>query len=155
MHLALCYCVLTGHADVVAMDSLKEQTMKKLALAGLLALGLTGCSSDDPQVLNLYNWSEYMPQEVLTRFEKETGVKVVYTTYDSNEAMYARLKLLDESAAYDLAVPSTYYVSKMRQEDLLMPIDRSKIDGFDQLDPELVKDRKSTRLNSSHVRISY
>ncbi|MBQ0833523.1 extracellular solute-binding protein [Marinobacter sp.] len=111
--------------------------MKKLALASLLALGLTGCSSDDPQVLNLYNWSEYMPQEVLTRFQDETGIKVIYTTYDSNEAMYARLKLLDESAAYDLAVPSTYYVSKMRNEGLLMPIDRSKISGFDQLDPEL------------------
>ncbi|MFP3976519.1 extracellular solute-binding protein [Marinobacter sp. KMM 10035] len=111
--------------------------MKKLALAGILALGLTGCSSDDPQVLNLYNWSEYMPQEVLTRFEDETGIKVVYTTYDSNEAMYARLKLLDESAAYDLAVPSTYYVSKMRNEGLLLPIDQSKISGFDQLDPEL------------------
>ena len=112
--------------------------MKKLALAGLLAIGLTGCSSDDTQVLSLYNWSEYMPQEVLERFTEETGIQVVYTTYDSNEAMYARLKLLDEGAAYDLAVPSTYYVSKMRQEGLLMPIDRSQIEGFDNLDPELV-----------------
>jgi spermidine/putrescine transport system substrate-binding protein len=112
--------------------------MKKLALAGLLAVGLTGCSSEDPKVLNLYNWSEYMPQEVLDRFTEETGIQVVYTTYDSNEAMYARLKLLDESAAYDLAVPSTYYVSKMRQEDLLMPIDRSKIEGFGNLDDDLV-----------------
>jgi spermidine/putrescine transport system substrate-binding protein len=112
--------------------------MKKLALAGLLAIGLTGCSSEDPQVLNLYNWSEYMPQEVLDRFTEETGIQVVYTTYDSNEAMYARLKLLDESAAYDLAVPSTYYVSKMRQEDLLMPIDRSKIEGFGNLADDLV-----------------
>ena len=112
--------------------------MKKLALAGLLAVSLTGCSSEEPQVLNLYNWSEYMPQEVLNRFQEETGIQVVYTTYDSNEAMYARLKLLDDSAAYDLAIPSTYYVSKMRQEELLMPIDRSKIEGFDKLDPELV-----------------
>ena len=79
--------------------------MKKLALAGALALGLSACGSEEPQVLNLYNWSEYMPQEVLTRFEEETGIQVVYTTYDSNEAMYAKLKLLDDSAAYDLAVP--------------------------------------------------
>jgi len=112
--------------------------MKKLALAGILTAGLVGCSSEEPKVLNLYNWSEYMPQEVMTRFEEETGIQVVYTTYDSNEAMYARLKLLDDSAAYDLAVPSTYYVSKMRNEGLLMPIDRSKIKGFDQLDPELI-----------------
>src|SRR5690554_2377639 len=121
------------------MDTVKEQTMKKLALAGVLAMGLAGCSgSEEPQVLNLYNWSEYMPQEVLDSFAEETGIQVVYTTYDSNEAMYARLKLLDESAAYDLAVPSTYYVSKMRQEGLLMPVDHSKIEGFDNLDPELV-----------------
>lgn len=111
--------------------------MKKLVLAGLLLAGLAGCSSDEPKVLNLYNWSEYMPQEVLDRFEKETGIQVVYTTYDSNEAMYAKLKLLDDSAAYDLAVPSTYYVSKMRKEGLLMKLDRSKIEGFDNLDPEL------------------
>ncbi|AFP29225.1 extracellular solute-binding protein [Marinobacter sp. BSs20148] len=112
--------------------------MKKLALAGILTAGLVGCSSEEPKVLNLYNWSEYMPQEVMTRFEEETGIQVVYTTYDSNEAMYARLKLLDDSVAYDLAVPSTYFVSKMRNEGLLMPIDRSKIEGFDQLDPELI-----------------
>lgn len=51
--------------------------MKKLALAGLLAVGLTGCSgSEEPKVLNLYNWSEYMPQEVLDRFTEETGIQV-------------------------------------------------------------------------------
>ncbi len=112
--------------------------MKKLALAGMLAASLTGCGSEEPQVLNLYNWSEYMPQEVLDRFQEETGIQVVYTTYDSNEAMYARLKLLDEGAAYDLAVPSTYYVSKMRKEGLLSKIDTANIEGFDQLDPSLV-----------------
>lgn len=113
--------------------------MKKLALAGLVAATLTGCSSqDEPKVLNLYNWSEYMPQEVLDRFEEETGIQVVYTTYDSNEAMYARLKLLEDGGEYDLAVPSTYYVNKMRKEGLLEEIDHSKLEGFENLDPELV-----------------
>lgn len=109
--------------------------MKKLAIAGLAAVTLAGCSDqqEEAQVLNLYNWSEYMPQEVLDRFEEETGIQVVYTTYDSNEAMYARLKLLDDSSQYDLAVPSTYYVNKMRKEDLLMEIDHSQIEGFDNL----------------------
>lgn len=112
--------------------------MKKLVLTGLVAMTLAGCGSSEPQVLNLYNWSEYMPQEVLDRFQEETGIQVVYTTYDSNEAMYARLKLLDDSAQYDLAVPSTYYVNKMRKEGLLTPIDHTRLEGFDQLDPELV-----------------
>lgn len=114
--------------------------MKRFAIAALATVALAGCSNQDeaPQVLNLYNWSEYMPQEVLDRFEKETGIKVVYTTYDSNEAMYARLKLLDDSSQYDLAVPSTYYVNKMRKEGLLMEIDHSQLEGFDNLDPELI-----------------
>lgn len=112
--------------------------MKKLVLAGLLAVTLSGCSSpEEPRVLNLYNWSEYMPQEVLDRFEEETGIQVIYTTYDSNEAMYARLKLMDGSGDYDLALPSTYYVNRMRKEGMLEKIDHNQIDGLDRLDPEL------------------
>ena len=112
--------------------------MRKIALAAMLAATMAGCSKQEEQVLNLYNWSEYMPQEVLEQFTEETGIKVVYTTYDSNEAMYARLKLLDESSQYDLAVPSTYYVNKMRNEGLLAPVDHSKLTGFDSIDPTLV-----------------
>lgn len=114
--------------------------MKGRVLAGalILTLMLTGCSRQEAKVLNLYNWSEYMPQEVLDRFTQETGIKVIYTTYDSNEALYARLKLLDDSSPYDLAVPSTYYVSKMRREGLLAPIDHGKLHGLDQIDTTLV-----------------
>lgn len=114
--------------------------MRAAILAGALALvlAMTGCGRHEEQVLNLYNWSEYMPQEVLDRFTKETGIKVVYTTYDSNEALYARLKLLDESSQYDLAVPSTYYVHKMRREGLLLPLDHSRLHGLDQIDTQLV-----------------
>ncbi|MFZ5655305.1 MAG: extracellular solute-binding protein [Pseudomonadota bacterium] len=112
--------------------------MKQLLLASLLALAITGCGKrETDQVLQFYNWSEYMPQEVLDRFEEETGIQVIYTTYDSNEALYARLKLLDDSSQYDLAVPSTYYVSKMGREGLLAPIDHGKLHGLDRLDPQL------------------
>lgn len=120
--------------------------MKSLLFAGTVALALivAGCGGErDAQVLNFYNWSEYMPQEVLDRFEQETGIAVVYTTYDSNEALYAKLKLLDQSSQYDLAVPSTYYVSKMSREGLLAPIDQGKLHGLDQLDPSCAT-RRST-----------
>ena len=70
-------------------------------LAAAVGLALASCSSSDPaadgstaasnETLNLYNWSEYMPQEILDGFEEETGISVNYTTFDSNEAMYQRL----------------------------------------------------------------
>ena len=93
----------------------------------------------DDKLLYLYNWSEYLPESVIEQFQTETGIKVVYTTYESNEAMYAKLRLVNAQNSYDLVVPSTYYVDKMRREGLLAKIDRSKLNNFDKLDPKLVK----------------
>ncbi len=87
--------------------------------------------------LYFYNWSEYIPSEVLEQFTKETGIKVIYSTYESNETMYAKLKTHGEG--YDLVVPSTYYVSKMRDEGMLNKIDRSKLSNFDELDPNFLQ----------------
>lgn len=104
--------------------------MKKL----LLALSMSVISINDAvgadKVLYFYNWSEYMPESVLEAFTEKTGIKVQQTTYDSNEAMYAKLRLLNDSNSYDLAIPSTYYVSKMRKEGLLYALDKSKLTHF-------------------------
>ncbi|MGP4714357.1 MULTISPECIES: ABC transporter substrate-binding protein [unclassified Psychrobacter] len=130
-----------------AMQATKRSTrtvMSKLLLSAAVALVLASCSNSDTAAtdgapssdvtLNLYNWSEYMPQEILDGFEAETGISVNYTTFDSNEAMYAKLKLLNDSSQYDLAVPSTYYVEKMANEGLLQKIDQSKLSNFSNLD---------------------
>ena len=118
--------------------------LPKAILCAAIGLSLASCSnSSDPAVegatdsdvtLNLYNWSEYMPQEILDGFKEETGISVNYTTFDSNEAMYAKLKLLDDSSQYDLAIPSTYYVEKMAKEGLLQELDKSKLSNFKNLD---------------------
>jgi len=89
------------------------------------------------KVLYVYNWSEYMPQSVIKQFEKESGIKVKYSTYDSNEAMYAKVKT-DRSSSYDIVVPSTYFVSKMAKEGLLATIDKSKIPNYKNLNPSLL-----------------
>ena len=89
------------------------------------------------KVLYVYNWSEYMPQSVLKAFQKETGIKVKYSTYDSNEAMYAKIKT-DTSSSYDIIVPSTYFVSKMAKEGLLAKIDKKKLTYYDSLNPTLL-----------------
>jgi len=103
----------------------------------LLGLCATAATAAD-KLLYVYNWSEYMPEAVLEQFQEETGIKVVYSTFDSNEAMYAKLRLVDEKNSYDVAVPSTYYVSKMRREGLLAPIDKSRLKNFGYLDAKLV-----------------
>lgn len=89
------------------------------------------------KVLYVYNWSEYMPPKVIKQFEKETGIKVKYSTYDSNEAMYAKIKT-DKKSSYDIIVPSTYFVSKMSKEGLLSPIDKTKIPNFKNLNASLL-----------------
>ncbi|QXP90289.1 extracellular solute-binding protein [Methylococcus capsulatus] len=84
--------------------------------------------------LHFFNWSDYLPPAVLENFTRETGIQVHYATYDSNEAMYAKVKLL-EGGGYDLVVPSTYMVDRMRKQGLLRPLDRSLLPHFGNLDP--------------------
>lgn len=99
----------------------------------LLLAAFTPFSHSAEQTLHFYNWSEYVPASILADFTEETGIKVIYTTYDSNETMYSTLKA--EKQHYDLVVPSSYFVSKMRKEGLLQPLDRSKLSHFQDLDP--------------------
>ncbi|MES2675366.1 MAG: extracellular solute-binding protein [Pseudomonadota bacterium] len=87
----------------------------------------------EKQKLVIYNWTEYLPETVLEAFTKETGIEVEYATYESNEAMYAKLKLLD-GKGYDIVVPSTFYVEKMRKEGLLQPIDKTMLKNYGNLD---------------------
>jgi spermidine/putrescine transport system substrate-binding protein len=89
--------------------------------------------SQTPEI-RLFIWSDYLPQEVMDQFTQETGITIRTTTYDSNEALYAKLKLLDNSG-YDLAVPSTYFVDKMRKEGMLHSIDKAKLGNYHNLDP--------------------
>lgn len=96
----------------------------------------SGKSASKGQVV-VYNWSEYIPQSVLDDFTKETGIKVVYSTFESNEAMYAKVKLL-RGRSYDVVVPSSYFVDLLRRDKLLREIDHSKLPNMSHLDPKLL-----------------
>ncbi len=97
----------------------------------LLCLAVSAHSSN--RVLNLYIWSEYIPDEVVAAFTRETGIRVNLSTYDSNEAMYAKIKLI--GSGYDLVVPSSDYVGLMQREGLLLPVDTTKITNFAHIAP--------------------
>ena len=109
--------------------------MKRLLLALLFVASPLFAAED--QVVNVYNWSEYMPKEVLEKFTMETGIKVNYSTYDSNEVLYAKLKTI-RGDGYDLVVPSTYFVNRMREDGMLLKLDKARLPNFQYLDPALL-----------------
>lgn len=103
----------------------------------LIALLCCSFAYADTPVVNVYNWSDYMPNKVIAQFEKETGIKVNYSEYDSNESMYAKLKA-QPTASYDVVVPSDYFVDKMRQQNMLEKIDKTQLSNFKNLNPALL-----------------
>lgn len=91
----------------------------------------------DSNVVNVYNWADYMPSSVINQFEKETGIKVNYSEYDSNETMYAKLKS-EPAPSYDVVVPTDYFVDRMRKQGMLQKLDKSKLPNFKNLNPMLL-----------------
>ena len=109
-----------------------KRILTALALVLLLATSAFAGKGD----LFLYIWSEYIPDQVLQDFTKETGIEVHLSTYDSNEAMYAKIKLAGDG--YDLIVPSSDYVALMAQQNLLLPLDKSLLPNFANLAPRFL-----------------
>ncbi len=114
-----------------------------LLLAGLAVFGAGGAvsalaaSKGGKNEVVVYNWSEFIPQGVLDDFTKETGIKVVYSTFESNEAMFAKVKLL-RGKSYDVVFPSGYFVGRMVQNKLLDVLDHSKLPNMKHLDPKML-----------------
>lgn len=106
------------------------------ALTCCAAVGAAQAASDDKQ-LNIYNWSDYIAPTTLPNFEKETGIKVRYDTFDSNETLFA--KLAAGNTGYDIVVPSANWAAIEIKAGFFQPIDKSKIPNYKNLDPELMK----------------
>lgn len=102
----------------------------------IMALAFTGCAKDEKQVLTVYNWGDYIDESVLADFEKETGVKVNYELFATNEDMYVKIK--QGGTAYDIAFPSDYMIEKMIDEDMLQPLDKSKLSNLGNIDPRFM-----------------
>ncbi|MGF1864289.1 extracellular solute-binding protein [Enterovibrio norvegicus] len=96
-----------------------------------VAMFTTPAKAENDQLI-FANWGPYLSTELLEQFTRETGIKVIYSTYESNETLYAKMKTHPEG--YDLVVPSTYFVAKMRDEGMLQKLDLSKLNNFNELD---------------------
>ena len=113
--------------------------MKKIhcLLLTLFAVGLAVSANAAPtKNLNIYCWSEYIPQPIIDQFSKETGVKVTVENYASNEEMLS--KLAAGGGEYDIIQPSEYVIEALVKEKVLHPLERSKIPNLKNIDPQFL-----------------
>lgn len=99
----------------------------------VLMIFLTGCSSQDLPELHLFMWADYVKPSLITRFEQEQHCRVVVDTYDTNEAMYAKLKL--GVTGFDLIFPSNYIFNLMLDQGMIQKMDYNLIPNARNLDP--------------------
>ena len=113
---------------------MKKRIVMVLAFSLLVGL-LGGCGSqglDSQKKLYVYNWSEYIPEEVYKMFEEETGIEVVEAPFSSNEEMLAKM-VAGGDEQYDIVVASNYVISAMKEQKMIQKLDISKIENFANL----------------------
>ena len=112
--------------------------MKKILFLAVAALMMLGCSEDRDHILKVYNWADYIDEDLIDEFEvwyeEQTGepVEIIYQTFDINETMLSKIELGHED--YDVVCPSDYIIERMLMNDLLLPIERDFGDTPDYLD---------------------
>ncbi|MCP2050399.1 UNVERIFIED_ORG: putrescine transport system substrate-binding protein [Pseudomonas fluorescens] len=109
------------------------KTLLALSLLGAMA----GAAQADDKVLHVYNWSDYIAPDTIANFEKESGIKVVYDVFDSNETLEA--KLLAGKSGYDIVVPSNNFLAKQIKAGVYQELDKSKLPNYDNLNKSLLK----------------
>ena len=102
-----------------------KRLLASLSAAALAVVSLAGCGSDETDdggnMLYVYNWGEYIDEDVIEMFEEETGITVVYDEFETNEVMFPKIDA--NPSQYDVICPSDYMIARMIEEDLLEPLD--------------------------------
>lgn len=106
------------------------------ALAASTALATLPATAQERRV-NVYNWSDYIDEDILADFTAETGIEVTYDVFDSNELL--ETKLLAGSTGYDVVVPTGTFLARQIQAGVFQPLDKSKLTNLDNLDPEIME----------------
>lgn len=109
----------------------------RLVLGMVAILVVTSASAAEEKALHVYNWSDYIADDTVSKFEKETGIKVTYDVYDSNESLEA--KLLAGHTGYDVVVPSGDFLARQIKADIYRKLDKSKLPNWKNLDKEILE----------------
>ncbi len=113
----------------------RPTSLLKTLVATLAVAVSFGAQAQEEKVLNIYNWADYIAEDTIKNFEKETGIKVRYDNFDSNEALHA--KLVAGKSGYDIVVPGSHFAKQQIEAGLLMKLDKSKLPNYKNLDPAI------------------
>jgi len=142
--------VLTGLFLLVAACGSSDEPRSEPAKAGEAPSPLT--TGGEERVVNVYNWADYIEPAMLEKFSAETGIKVNYDTYDSNEVL--ETKLLAGGTGYDVVVPSNTYLERQIKAGALGKIDKSKLPNWKNLDP-VITSRVATNDPGNQYAVNY
>ncbi|MDP1730543.1 MAG: polyamine ABC transporter substrate-binding protein [Devosia sp.] len=112
--------------------------MKTSLMVALGALMLAAPALAQDKVVNVYNWSDYIAEDTVAKFEAETGIKVNYDVFDSNELVEA--KLLAGNSGYDVVVPSGFFLERQITAGLFQPLDKTKLPNLSNMDPAIMEE---------------
>jgi putrescine transport system substrate-binding protein len=108
-----------------------------LSLIAATLAATVAARADDAKTLNIYNWSDYIAEDTVKSFEAETGIKVNYDVYDSNEVLEAKLSA--GHSGYDLVVPSAMpFLARQAEQGVYLKLDKSKLGNYGNLDPQIL-----------------
>lgn len=129
----------------------KQKLTRWFGAAGftLLSLAAAGVAAQEEKVLNIYNWSDYIAEDTIKNFEKETGIKVRYDLFDSNEILHA--KLVAGKTGYDIVVPSANWGRLQIDGGLLKKLDKSKLPNLANMDPAIQSQIAKLDPNNEHL----
>ncbi|MEO0623225.1 MAG: polyamine ABC transporter substrate-binding protein [Pseudomonadota bacterium] len=105
--------------------------MRAFLIGAAAAALLTGAATAQDKVVNVYNWSDYIDEEILAEFEAETGIKVVYDVFDSNELL--ETKMLAGGSGYDVVVPTGTFMQRQIQAGVFEKLDKSKLPNLQNM----------------------
>jgi putrescine transport system substrate-binding protein len=129
-------CSFALSALVLAACGKKEEAPVAVQAPAPVASAPAAAPNAEEKVLNIYNWPDYIPEGLIAAFEKETGIKVNYDTFETNEALHA--KLVAGNTGYDIVVPGSVFAKPQIAGGLLQPLDKSKIPNLANLDQVLM-----------------
>ena len=133
--LALSVLALAACGEREAVQT-AEKSAAPEAAADVAAPAEKLAVNSEEKVLNIYNWADYIPADMVANFEKETGIKVNYQTFENNEGLHA--KLVAGNTGFDIVVPGAVFAKSQIDGGLLMKLDKSRIPNLGNLDPAIM-----------------